>query len=159
MRGYDAYLRWMYRTGRPNLLARIQNRGSAWLFAAGVAPRRVAALGIRGRSSGRLIWFPMVLAEYDGNRYVVSMLGKSANWVRNLDAAAGEAVLRNGPREDVRLTEIAVDDRAPILRHYLHLAPGARPHIPVDRNAPIADFERIAADYPVFRIDPAPKRS
>ncbi|WP_281032410.1 nitroreductase/quinone reductase family protein [Nocardia higoensis] len=148
----------MYRTGRPNLLARVQNRASAWIFAAGVAPRRVATLGIRGRSSGRMIWFPMVLAQHDGSRYVVSMLGKNANWVRNLDAAGGEAVLRGGKREDVRLVLVAVDERAPILRRYLGVAPGARPHIPVDRKAPIADFERIAADYPVFRIDPAPAR-
>jgi hypothetical protein len=43
------------------------------------------------------------------------------------------------------------------LRRYLKLAPGARPHIPVDRRAPLAEFEAIAADYPVFRIcdDPA----
>lgn len=31
-------------------------------------------------------------------------------------------------------------------------APGARPHIPVDRREPVAKFERIAADYPVFKI-------
>jgi hypothetical protein len=29
---------------------------------------------------------------------------------------------------------------------------GARPHIPVDRSAPVYVFEQIAADYPVFRI-------
>ncbi len=31
---------------------------------------------------------------------------------------------------------------------------GARPHIPVDRKAPLADFERISPGYPVFRILP-----
>ena len=43
--------------------------------------------------------------------------------------------------------------RAPILRRYLQVAPGARPHIPLDRRAPLAEFERIAALYPVFRVD------
>ena len=52
----------------------------------------------------------------------------------------------------VVLTDVPVNDRAPIIRKYLELAPGARPHIPVDRRAPVADFEGIAADYPVFRI-------
>ena len=33
--------------------------------------------------------------------------------------------------------------------------PGARPHLPVDRRAPLAEFERIAGQYPVFRIIPA----
>jgi hypothetical protein len=52
----------------------------------------------------------------------------------------------------VRLEEVDPDARAPILRRYLELAPGGRPHIPVDRHAPVAEFERIAADYPVFRV-------
>ncbi|WP_067833758.1 hypothetical protein [Nocardia lijiangensis] len=153
MRGYDNYLRWLYRNGRPNLFARIQNRCSAWLFAIGVAPRRVATLGIRGRRSGRMIWFPVVLAEVDGERYLVSMLGGNANWVRNLAAADGHAVLRHGTSETVHLTQVVPARRAPILRQYLRVAPGARPHIPVDPNAPLADYERIAADYPVFRIE------
>jgi hypothetical protein len=54
--------------------------------------------------------------------------------------------------EPVRLLEVEVSDRAPILRSYLQRAAGARAHIPVDPDAPIAAFERIAADYPVFRL-------
>jgi hypothetical protein len=53
----------------------------------------------------------------------------------------------------VRLVEVQVDQRAPILRRYLDVAPGARPHIPVSRNAPVEQFELIAAQFPVFRID------
>lgn len=153
MWGYSDYLRWLYRTGSPNIFARLQNRVSAWVFAAGIAPRHVAALGIRGRRSGRLIWFPVVLTTFDGQRYVVSMLGTNTNWVRNLGAADGEAVLRHGRREAVQLAEIEPEYRPPILWHYLRVAPGARPHIPVAKNAAPAAFERIAADYPVFRID------
>jgi hypothetical protein len=33
--------------------------------------------------------------------------------------------------------------------------PGARPHIPVDPNAPLAEFEAIAARHPAFRIETA----
>lgn len=153
MWGYDSYLRWLYRGGRPNLFARIQNRLSARLFAVGVAPRRVAALGVRGRRTGRVIWFPVVIAEFDGHDYLVSMLGNNANWVRNVAAADGRAVLRHGTEDPVHLVEVEPDRRAPVLRKYLKVAPGARPHIPVDRNSPSADFERIAANYPVFRID------
>jgi hypothetical protein len=43
--------------------------------------------------------------------------------------------------------------RAPILQAYLQIAPGARPHIPVDKDAPIAEFEKIAAEFPVFRLE------
>ena len=38
----------------------------------------------------------------------------------------------------------------------LQVAPGARPHLPVDRTAPLTEFARIAADYPVFRIEQNP---
>ncbi len=94
----------------------------------------------------------MVLADYQGDRYLVAMLGEGTNWVSNVRAAGGEAVLRHGRREAVRLEEVDPGARAPILRRYLQVAPGGRPHIPVDRRAPLADFERIAARYPVFRI-------
>lgn len=153
MRQYDNYLRWLYRAGRPNLFARLQNRASAIVFAAGVAPRRAAALEIRGRRSGRTISFPVAIADIGPERYLVSMLGANVNWVRNLKAAGGQAVLRHGRRESVHLEEVEPVARAPILKRYLQVAPGARPHIPVDRRAPLTEFARIAADYPVFRIE------
>jgi hypothetical protein len=52
----------------------------------------------------------------------------------------------------VGLEEIAAADRPALLERYLEPAPGARPHVPVDRRAPLADFERIAADYPVLHV-------
>lgn len=151
---YHDYLRWLYRGSRPNWFARVQNRLSAIAFAAGIAPRRVAELQVRGRRTGRVICFPVVIADYEGGRYLVSMLGDDVNWVRNLRAAGDRAVLRHGRREAVRLQEIGASGRAPILRRYLQVAPGARAHIPVGREAPLADFERISADYQVFRILP-----
>jgi len=51
--------------------------------------------------------------------------------------------------------EVEPGDRAPILRRYLEVAPGARPHVPVDRHAPLVEFERIAGQFPVFQIIPA----
>jgi hypothetical protein len=151
---YADYLRWAYRGGRPNWLVRPQNRWSALAFGAGVVPWRAAALEIRGRRSGRVAPIPIVIADLDGERYLVSMLGRDVNWVRNLAAAEGHAVLRHGRSESVRLEEVPPARRAPILQRYLQVAPGARPHIPVDRRAPLAEFERVAPDYPVFHIVP-----
>jgi deazaflavin-dependent oxidoreductase (nitroreductase family) len=148
--------RWMYRTGRPGTLARVMNWISAIQFSAGMlSPARAVTLEVPGRRTGRLVSFPVVVAEYEGGRYLVSMLGKDANWVLNVRAASGRAVLRRGGRQEVRLVEVEPGDRAPILRRYLEAAPGARPHLPVDRHAPLAEFERIADQYPVFRIIPA----
>jgi hypothetical protein len=87
---------------------------------------------------------------YRGGR--PNRLARVMNWVRNLHAVQGRAVLRHGRRERVRLDEVEPGLRAPILRRYLACAPGARPHIPVDRRAPLEEFERIASRIPVFRI-------
>ena len=152
MKQYDNYLRWLYRSGHPNRFARLQNRATAIAFAAGIVPKRAAALEIPGRRSGRVISFPVAIADFEGERYLVSMLGKDVNWVRNLQAAGGRAVLRHGRRESVHLEEVEPGARAPILRRYLQVAPGARPHMSVGRRAPLAEFAQIAADYPVFRI-------
>jgi hypothetical protein len=80
------------------------------------------------------------------------MLGDNTQWVRNVRAAGGKAVLRSGGYENVLLEEIPADGRAPLLKAYLYAAPGARPHVPIDRDAQLTEFEKIAADYPVFRV-------
>jgi hypothetical protein len=80
------------------------------------------------------------------------MLGEKTNWVRNVRAAGGRAVLRHGRREPVCLTEDRTERRAEVLRRYLAVAPGARPFFAIDRHAPLAEFARIVDDYPVFRI-------
>lgn len=145
--------RWLYRGGRPNRLARLMNRASTALSSTGlVMPSRLMTLEVRGRRTGRTVTLPVVVADHDGSRYLVSMLGEDANWVRNVRAANGQAVLRHGRRETVHLEEVDPDARAPVLRRYLAVAPGARAHMPVDRQAPVSEFERIADRYPVFRI-------
>jgi hypothetical protein len=148
----DAYLRWLYRGGRPNRLARLLNRASAGAHSIGIWPSRLATLEVAGRRSGRVISFPVVIADYEGERYLVAMLGEDTNWVRNVRAAGGRAVLRHGRRETVRLEEVDPAARPPILRRYLDCAPGARPHIPVDRRAPVEEFEQVAPRTPVFCV-------
>jgi len=144
--------RWLYRGGRPHLLARFLNRAWAELGARGVGPRGLAQLQVIGRKSGKPVSFPVVVADFDGGRYLVSMLGEDTNWVRNVRAAEGCAVLLHGRREPVRLEEVDLDERPPILRRYLECAPGGRPHFPVDRKAQMAAFEEIAGQFPVFRV-------
>jgi hypothetical protein len=80
------------------------------------------------------------------------MLGEGSNWVRNVRAAHGYAVLRHGRREAVRLEEVDPEARAPILRRYYALAPGPRAFVSVDRDASLEEFERIARRIPVFRV-------
>ena len=142
----------MYQGGRPTRFASFLNRLTVILAGAGVPPKRQVVVEVRGRRTGRRLSFPLVVADYEGERYLVAMLGNDANWVKNARAAGWRVVLRHGRREAVRLEEVVPDERPPILKRYLELAPGARAHIPVDRRAPLTEFEPIAGDYPVFRI-------
>jgi hypothetical protein len=72
--------------------------------------------------------------------------------VRNVRAADGRAVIRHGWAREVELQEVPVGQRAPILQRYLDVAPGARPHVPVDRAGPAGEFARIAPDFPAFKV-------
>jgi hypothetical protein len=143
----------MYRGGHPNQLTKIINQGWAILHSLGISPDHLVTLEVVGRQSGKTIRFPLAMVIMHGERYLVSMLGEETNWVRNVKAAGGYARLRHGIREQVRLEEIDISQRAPILKAYLQLAPGARPHLPINKDAPISEFEKIASKYPVFRLE------
>jgi hypothetical protein len=101
-----------------------------------------------------MISLPLVMVVIEGERYLVSMLGADADWAQNVRAAGGNVTLRHGGREEVRLEEVPADRRAPLLKAYLKRAPGARPHLPVDKNAPLSEFERVSAQFPVFQVVP-----
>jgi hypothetical protein len=52
------------------------NRVSAIVGSAGLWPNRWVTLEVRGRRTGRPISFPLVMADYQGERYLVAMLGE-----------------------------------------------------------------------------------
>ena len=143
---------WLYRGQKPGWIAKILNRMWADAASKKAMNNGLVALEVIGRRSGRVISFPVVMVIVDGQRYLASMLGDNTQWVRNVRASGGQAVLRSGGREDVRLVELPAGQRAPILKAYLQAAPGARPHVPVDKDAPLEKFEKIAAGFPVFRL-------
>jgi deazaflavin-dependent oxidoreductase (nitroreductase family) len=141
-----------YPGGRPNALSRRLNSGQARLTALGIFPALLVALETKGRRSGKPLLVQLVVVRVGAERYLVSMLGENADWVRNVRARAGAAVLRHGTTENVWLEDVPVSRRAPILKAYLQVAPGARPHFDLSRVAPLAEFEKVSARYPVFRI-------
>ena len=147
-------MRWLYRGGRPNRLASVVNRCTAAVYALGIAPNYLVTLDVVGRRSGRVLSLPVVMAVVESERYLVSMLGEDVAWVRNVRAAGGNVTLRHGRREEVRLEEVSADRRAPVLKAYLKRAPGARPHLPIHRDAPLSEFEQVSARFPVFRVVP-----
>ena len=146
-------LRAMYAGGRGNTTARRYARFWAVVHSTGLFPRRWVTLEVAGRRTGRVTRFPLGMADWQGNWYLVSMLGDDCNWVRNVRAAGGRVTIRHGRSRARHLVEVPIEERAPILQRYVRKVPGARPHIPVDRNAPLPEFEAIAARYPAFRVE------
>ena len=126
--------------GRPSRVAKSTNKFWAILHSAGISPNYLATLEVPGRQSGKLISFPLVMVSVKNERYLVSMLGEEANWVKNIKTAQGKATLRHGIREEVVLGEVDISQRASIIKAYLQIAPGARGHIPVEKDAPLSAF-------------------
>lgn len=133
-------------------MASFVNWCSAVVHSLGIAPNYLVTLEVPGRQSGRRYRLPVVMVVIDGERYLVSMLGADVNWVRNAKAAGGNVILHHGRTEEVHLEEVAADRRAPLLKAYLKRAPGARPHVPVHKDAPLSEFEQVAGRFPVFRV-------
>src|SRR5215831_2312529 len=87
------------------------------LLRAGVKIGRMSLLTVRGRKSGQPRTTPVLIAEYDGHRFLVSTYGET-NWVRNL-RAAGEAILTRGRRsERILVIEMGAKEAAPMRRSF-----------------------------------------
>ncbi|WOF23274.1 nitroreductase/quinone reductase family protein [Microbacterium betulae] len=146
-----ARLRSMYPNGRADRRAKAYARVWAAVFGTGFIGRRWIALEVVGRRTGTLRRVPLGMARHEGRWYLVSMLGECA-WVRNVRAADGRAAIKRGRRRPVRLVEVRVESRAPIIKAYLQKVPGARPHIRADPDAPVEDIAASAPRVPVFAI-------
>ena len=137
---------------RPTKVTQTFNRFMSWLASLGLMPSDTVTLEVKGRRSGKIRSNVVTWVEQDEKRYLVSPRGES-EWVRNVRAADGEAVLRHRGRQRVRLEEMATEERAPIIKAYLaKTAMATRQHFGVDPKAEIEEFEAIAARHPVFRI-------
>jgi hypothetical protein len=147
------YLRYFYRGWRPTRIGRLWSRLYAWVAGLGFLPSMLLTLQTNDRRSGGVSATILVAATYQGQRYLVSMLGEGSEWVQNVRAAGGKAAIKRGRSQAVQLTEVPPLERAPILKAWAQVATSGRNHLPVSHDAPISDFEAIAGDYPVFRID------
>jgi deazaflavin-dependent oxidoreductase (nitroreductase family) len=148
-----------------SLLERLTGRLLWSLVSLGLTPSRwpkspcgTVILEVRGRRSGGLRSLLVTWVEHEGERYLVTMPGAEPQWVKNMRAAGGTVTLRHGNRRtQVRLQEVAASERAPVLRAwygFTSLSANPRRHFKLDRSAGTEEFERIAADHPVFRLSP-----
>ncbi len=150
---HNPLMRLLYRNWRPTHFGHFVNRLNCWWSGLGLPPKIQAVLEVMGRTSGRTRSTPVAIATVEGKQYLVSILGSQSDWVRNVDAAHGEATIRRGRRRRAHLVPVPPEDRAPILREYVRIAPSGRQHFPLRVGAPLSEFAAVAEHYPVYRID------
>jgi deazaflavin-dependent oxidoreductase (nitroreductase family) len=129
------------------------NRVVTWLTRRGISVWGSRVLAVRGRKSGQWRTTPVNLLTVDGQQYLVAPRGH-VQWTHNMRAAGG-GELHLGTRVDVfTATEVADDDKPPLLRAYLKRwkAEVGAFFNGVGPDSPDAELRRIAPDHPVFRI-------
>lgn len=140
---------------KPMFLTRIMNSAMGFFASVGLTPSDIVTLEVKGRHSGHVRSTVVTTAEVDGQRYLVSPRGNS-EWVRNVRAAGGEAAIRHRGRKNVRLEEMPPAQTAAVIQAYLKKTKMAtKAHFGIDPDAPIAEFEKIASNHPVFKITEA----
>lgn len=144
----------------PSLYGRLQWLGVI-LTSLGLAPHDAVTLEVRGRSTGKTRRTPVIRLGYKGDHYLVALAGES-NWVRNVRAANGAAVIRRRGAIRVRLVELPVKDRSHIIDAYLKRdgrqgtragANEAQYYFGVNPEPSLEEIAAIAEYYPVFRIE------
>jgi deazaflavin-dependent oxidoreductase (nitroreductase family) len=96
----------------------ISNRLGVVLTSLGFAPRDAVTLEVRGRKSGKTRRWPVLTTPHGGEDYLVALAGES-DWVRNVRAARGEAVVRRRGARRVHLTEVTPEERPAIIAAYI----------------------------------------
>jgi F420H(2)-dependent quinone reductase len=102
----------------PNFAARTFNELFRLLAEAGISIAGTRALRVRGRKTGKTRGVVINLLTVDGRDFVVSPRGNT-QWARNARAAGS---VETGPRwrsREVRVAEVADDDKPDLLKRYL----------------------------------------
>jgi hypothetical protein len=110
---------------------------------------------------GRLRRTPVLRNPHSGDDYLVALAGES-EWIRNVRAAGGRAVIRRRKAYPIRLVEVPVEERPPINSAYLRrgaeqsgsqaAAKQARFYFGLGLDPSLEEIRAIAHRYPVFRV-------
>lgn len=109
----------------PKAWYRRLNRLGVVLTSLGLAPRDAVTLEVRGRRSGKVRRTPVLRTRHNGADHLVALAGES-QWVRNVRAAGGHAVIRRRRAHHVRLEELGPAERGDIIAAYLCAGPAER---------------------------------
>ena len=141
-----SFIEWVKKTAIP------------WFTSLGITSRTVT-LEVRGRKTGRPIRASLARTNYGSNRYFVSLAGE-VDWVKNVRAAAGKAVMISRRRIPVYLREMPLEERAPVLLAYVQKrafthsgAQASRHFFGLGPTPTLEEMEKIAGRYLVFKIE------
>jgi deazaflavin-dependent oxidoreductase (nitroreductase family) len=141
------------------MISWVRNKGIPWFTSLGLT-RRTVTLQVPGRRTGNPVRVSLSLTQHNGNLYLVSLGGES-NWVKNVRAAQGKAIIRSRKQHHVQLQEVPHEEKAPILLAYIQKRAfshsgeeAAQLFFGLD-NAPqvtLADMDKLKDSYPIFQI-------
>jgi deazaflavin-dependent oxidoreductase (nitroreductase family) len=143
----------MAKSYRLTPLRRVANVLMRLLLRLGLAPRTTMLLTVPGRRTGTPRSTPVTVVEEDGERWLVGPYGP-VGWVHNARAAGQVELSRGRHTETVRVTELAPEAAAPILKTYVQRVPITRPYFDAAPDAPLAAFAAEAPKHPVFQVVP-----
>jgi deazaflavin-dependent oxidoreductase (nitroreductase family) len=115
-------------------------------------------LTVPGRTSGKMRSTPVSSLTVDGRQYIVGGLAE-ADWVKNVRAAGWGLLAQGRKKVRVRLIELPMEERSPILREFPRLVPGGVQFfhriydLPKDPALLPEAFAGLANQCPVFRIE------
>jgi deazaflavin-dependent oxidoreductase (nitroreductase family) len=122
----------------------------------GIAFGSMHLLTVAGRRSGQPRTFPIAVLPLAGGRYLVQAFPNAA-WVANARAAETANLTRGRRSSTVRLVEVPVQERGPLLREVVETQPASAAERYVTNGlaeAPTPDAVAAAADrIAIFRIE------
>jgi hypothetical protein len=107
-------------------------------------------LTVRGRRSGKPYSTPVSLVTVDGQRYICTF--PWTGWARNARVLQHAELVRGRTRQQVRLSELPIDERAPILREFPVQVPHGVQFFQLPPEPEV--FAQAAPRLTVFRVEP-----
>jgi deazaflavin-dependent oxidoreductase (nitroreductase family) len=141
----------MEQTYRVGSAERIGNLVAKLLLRAGVGPKRMHLLTVKGRKTGKPYTTPLTMVEIDGQRWLVAPYGGVA-WAKNIGASGSAKLSRGRVTEQLAVEPADAHESAPVLKAYAGMEPSAPRAFGVGPEASLEEFEAIASKHPVFRI-------
>ena len=135
----------------PSAVEKLFNQVFGFLAGLGFAPSFIYLLQVKGRKSGKTYSTAVNMMDFRGKQYLVAPRGRT-QWVKNAEAS-GEVTLKRGQRRSFRLRTLSDTEKAEVLKEYLvRYKSAVQRFFPVQPDAGIDAFAKIAKDYPAFEL-------